>query len=173
MSITVRRNPERLTWDDFIFIPLVINPNDSTEQDAFTTFTFDIPDQPPRSQDGQLALAEAFEIVITPHARAKLGGPKTEQILTHQRFYYDLGFVVGREAGRALTALRAANESDLATARWNIIQLHFIFRAGLIQRRYDLDTKHGTVRYDQQLWTSRMSSCLADPESSQIGGFWL
>jgi hypothetical protein len=102
-----------------------------------------------------------------------LGGPKTAELLAHQRFYYELGFVVGREVARELASLRAANENELATAQWNIIQLHFIFRTGLIQRRYDLDTRHGTVRYDQQVWTWRMSTCLADPESNQIGGFWL
>jgi hypothetical protein len=173
MGITVRRIPEQLSWANFIFVPLVINPNDGTEQAAFTTFTFDILDPAPRSVDGQLALAESFEIVVTPRARAKLGGPKTAELLAHQRFYYELGFVVGREVARELASLRAANENELATAQWNIVQLHFIFRSGLIQRRYDLDTRHGTVRYDQQVWTWRMSTCLADPESNQIGGFWL
>ena len=173
MGITVRRIPEQLSWANFIFVPLVINPNDGTEQAAFTTFSFDILDLAPRSVNGQLALAESFEIVVTPRARAKLGGPKTAELLAHQRFYYELGFVVGREVARGLASLRAANENELASAQWNIVQLHFIFRSGLIQRRYDLDTRHGTVRYDQQVWTWRMSTCLADPESNQIGGFWL
>jgi hypothetical protein len=173
MGITVRRIPEQLSWAHFIFVPLVINPNDGTEQAAFTTFSFDILDPSPRSVDGQLALAESFEIVVTPRARAKLGGPKTAELLAHQRFYYELGFVVGREVARALTTLRGADEKELTATRWNVIQLHFIFRAGLIQRRYDLDTRHGTVRYDQQVWNWRMSTCLSDPESNQIGGFLL
>jgi hypothetical protein len=173
MSITVRRNPERLTWADFICIPIVIDPNDGTEQIAFTAFNFDIPEQPPRRVDGQLALAETFEITITPRARVKMGGPQSPALLAHEQFYYDVGFVVARVVARELMTLRAENERELAATVWNIVQLHFIFRAGLIQRRYDLDTRHGTVRYDQQVWNSRMSGCLADPSSSQIGGFWL
>jgi hypothetical protein len=173
MSITVRRNPERLTWGDFICIPIVIDPNDGTEQIAFTAFDFDIPDQPRRTVDGQLALAETFEIIITPRARVKMGGPQSPELLAHEQFYYDVGFVVARVVARELMTLRAGDERELEFAVWNTVRLHFIFRAGLIQRRYDLDTRHGTVRYDQQLWTWRMSACLADPSSSQIGGFWL
>jgi hypothetical protein len=173
MSIAVRRNPERLTWADFISIPIVIDPNDGTEQIAFTAFDFNIPDEPPRTIDGHLALAETFEIIITPRARVKIGGPQSPELLAHQQFYYDVGFVVARVVARELMSLRAGDERELAAAAWNTAQLHFIFRAGLIQRRYDLDTRHGTVRYDQQLWTWRMSTCLADPSSSQIGGFWL
>jgi hypothetical protein len=173
MSITVRRNPERLTWADFISIPIVIDPNDGTEQIAFTTFDFDIPDRPPRTVEGQVALAENVEIVITPRARVKRGGLQSPELLAHERFYYDVGFVVARVVARELMALRGGDECELASAAWNTVQLHFVFRAGLIQRRYDLDTRHGTIRYDQQLWTSRMAACLADPSSSQIGGFWL
>jgi len=173
MSITVRRNPERLTWANYISIPIVIDPNDGLEQPSFTTFNFDIPDEPPRAVDGQLALAETFEIDITPHARAKMGGLQTPELLAHEQFYYDVGFVVARVVARELITLQAGDERELAAAAWNIVRLHFIFRAGLIQRRYDLDTRHGTVRYDQQLWSWRMSTCLADPSSSLIGGFWL
>ena len=163
MSITVRRNPERLTWADFISIPIVIDPNDGTEQAAFTAFKFDIPDEPPRAVDGQLALAESFEIIISPRARAKMGGPQSPELLAHEKFYYEVGFVVARVVARELMTLRAGDKRELAAAAWNTVQLHFIFRAGLIQRRYDLDTRRGTVNYDQQLWTSRMSACLADP----------
>jgi hypothetical protein len=173
MSITVRRFPEQITWTDFINIPIVIDPNDGTKQAAFTAFNFDIPDEPPRLVNGQLALAETFQILITPRARAKLGGPKTAEMLAHQQFFYDIGFVVARVVARELANLRAGDERELASAVWNIGQLHFVFRAGLIQRRYDLDTQHGTVQYDQQVWTARMSTCLASPQSTQIGGFWL
>jgi hypothetical protein len=173
MSITVRRIPERLTWGNYILIPIVIDPNDGTEQTAFTAFNFDIPDEPLRAVDGQVALAETFEIIITPRGNAKIDGPKAPGLLAHEQFYYDVGFVVARVAARELMTLRAGDERQLAAAVWNTVKLHFFFRAGLIQRRYDLDTRHGTVRYDQQLWTWRMSTCLADPASSQIGGFWL
>ena len=173
MSITVRRNPERLTWADFISIPIVINPNDGTEQIAFTAFDFDIPYRPPRTVDGQLALAETFEITISPRGRVKRGWAQSPELLAHQQFYYDVGFLVARVVARELTTLRAGDAGELEAGVWNSVRLHFVFRAGLIQRRYDLDTKHGTVRYDQQLWTSRMSACLAEPLSSQIGGFWL
>jgi hypothetical protein len=173
MAITVRRIPERLTWADYPLIPVVINPHDGTEQDAFTAFNFHIPEKPPRTIDGQLALAETFEIIIKPHARAKLGGSQTAEFLIHEQFHYDVGFVVARVVARELMTLRAENEAALAAAVWNIVRLHFYFRAELIQRRYDLDTRHGTIRYDQQIWFSRMIRCLAEPASTQIGGFWL
>jgi hypothetical protein len=84
-----------------------------------------------------------------------------------------VGFVVARVVARELMLLRAEDEAALDAAVWNILRLHFFFRAELIQRRYDLDTGHGTIRYDQQVWFSRMSRCFADPERTQIGGFWL
>jgi hypothetical protein len=173
MAITVRRIPEQLTWADYLPIPLVINPYDSTEQDALTAFKFYISEEPNRTIDGQLALAEALEIIIKPHARAKLSGRQTAEFLIHEQFHYDVGFVVARVVARELMLLRAEDETALNEAVWNILRLHFFFRAELIQRRYDLDTRHGTIRYDQQVWFSRMARCLADPASSQIGGFWL
>jgi hypothetical protein len=173
MAITIQRIPEQLTWAAYFLIPVVINPHDSTEQDAFTAFNFYVPEETPRTIDGQLALAETFEIIIKPYARAKLGGRQTAEFLAHEQFHYDVGFVVARVVARELTLLRAEDEAALDAAVWNILRLHFFFRAELIQRRYELDTRHGTIRYDQQVWFSRMSRCLADPASTQIGGFWL
>ena len=82
MSIMVRRIPEQLTWANFIFVPLVINPNDGTEQAAFTTFSFDILDPAPRSVEGQLALAESFEIVVTPPCASEIGWSKDRGIVS-------------------------------------------------------------------------------------------
>ena len=100
MAITVRRIPERLTWADYLLIPIVINPHDSTQQDAFTAFSFDIPEKPPRTIAGQLALAETFEITITPHARAKMGGSQTMELLAHEQFHYRR-WVCGSPGSRA------------------------------------------------------------------------
>jgi hypothetical protein len=62
------------------------DPNDGTEQAAFTAFNFDIPDEPLRAFDGgRLPLRKHLKS-LSDHART------------------------------------------LTTSRWNIIQLHFIFR---------------------------------------------
>jgi hypothetical protein len=113
MAITVQRIPEQLTWADYLLVPLVINPHDSTEQDAFTAFKFSISEVPIRTVDGELALAETVGITVKPHARAKLGGRQTAEFLAHEQFHYDVGFVVARIVARELMLLRAEDETAL------------------------------------------------------------
>jgi hypothetical protein len=70
-------------------------------------------------------------------------------------------------------SLRAPNQAALGIAVQNAAQLHFMTRARLLQRRYDLDTRHGTNAHYQRIWKNRMAACLANPNSNQLGGFWL
>ena len=143
------------------------------KQAAFTAFNFDIPDEAaPISGWPGCASGDISDPYHATRAR-KTGWAKnrgnvgTPAILLRYR-------IRGSSSGSTrIGQLRAGDERELASAVWNIGQLHFVFRAGLIQRRYDLDTQHGTVQYDQQVWTARMSTCLASPQSTQIGGFWL
>ena len=174
MAITVQANPINLTWANFTVTPTqILDPSDGTMQDAYTTFRYDIPDLPPRTVNGQLALADPLTIKITPQARVWSGVMQTIALLSHEEWHYHVGIVVARSFAREAARLRAPNMPALVIAFQNCFNLHFITRVGILQRRYDLDTRHGTQTHYQKIWKDRMTTCLANPNSDQIGGFWL
>jgi hypothetical protein len=174
MAITLQATPKTLAWSHFTTVATrMTDPSDGTAIDAFTKFDFDIPDMPPRTVTGQLALNAGLVIKVTPNARVWSGVAKTPALLSHEQFHYDVGIVTGRSLARSLERLRAPNVPALAKAMQDAVNLHFITRTGLLQRRYDLDTKHGAVAHYQTIWKQRMAACLANPHSDQIGGFFL
>jgi hypothetical protein len=174
MAITVVANPTNLTWANFTpSANRIRDPNDGTLVDAFTRFHFDLPDRAPRAVDGQFAMADPNVITITPDAHVFTGVLQTAALLSHEQFHFDVGILTARAFARKLMSLRGPNLAALRTALQNAAQLHFQTRAGLLQRRYDLDTRHGTIAHTQKIWKDRMAACLANPRSEQLGGFWL
>ena len=174
MAITVVANPARLTWMNFTPWPSkIIDPNDGSLTDALTRFDFNLPNLPPRMVAGQFAMADPNVITITPNAQVFTGVLQTPVLLLHEQFHYDVGIVTARALARELMAFRFPTQAALIAAVQNAAHLHFTTRAGLIQRRYDLDTRHGSNVHYQNIWRDRMSACLANPHSDQLGGFWL
>jgi len=174
MAITIVANPASLAWVNFTpSATQIVDPNDGTLVDALTRFNFNLPPLPPRMVNGQFAMADPNVITITPNAQVFTGVLQTPALLSHEQFHYDVGIVTARALARELMALRAPNQAALATAVQNAARLHFTTRAGLLQRRYDLDTRHGTNAHYQRIWKDRMTSCLANPRSDQLGGFFL
>ena len=174
MAITVVANPVSLTWANFRpSASKIIDPNDGTLVDALTQFNYNLPNRPPRMVDGQFAMADPNIIRITPNSQVFTGVLQTAALLSHEQFHYDVGIVTARAFARQLMRLRAPNLAALRAAIQSAVQLHFTTRARLIQRRYDLDSRHGTNAHYQHIWKNRMVSCLANPHSNQLGGFWL
>jgi hypothetical protein len=174
MAITVVATPATLTWADFTpSASQLVDPGDGTLVDALTRFDFNLPNLPPRHVGGQLAVADPNVITITPNAQVFTGVAQTAALLAHEQFHYDVGIVTARGLARELMALRAPNLAALITAVQNASRLHFTTRAGLLQRRYDLDSRHGTNAHFQKIWKDRMTTCLAHPRSDQLGGFFL
>jgi len=174
MAITATISPAALTWAHFRTSPTqILDPNDGTLQDALTRFDFNMPDLGHRLDGKQFALADPNVITITPNAQVWTGVAQTAALLSHEQFHYDVGFVTARALARELTRLRAPSLAALTTAFRTAVQLHLFTRAGLLQRRYDLDTSHGTVAHYQRIWKDRMTACLADANATQLGGFWL
>jgi hypothetical protein len=174
MAITVVASPATLTWANFTVVPAqMIDPNDGTLVDAITRFDFSLPNLSPRTINRQLAMADPNVITITPNAQVWSGVALTAALLSHEHFHYDVGIVTARALARQLMAVRASNMAGLSSAVQNAAQLHFQTRAGLLQRRYDIDTRHGTNAHFQNIWKGRMTACLANPLSDQLGGFWL
>jgi hypothetical protein len=173
MAITVSASPTALAWSNFTTVGSLTDPADGTAVDAYTTFNFNIPALPPRTVGGQFALADPLVISITPNAQVRTGVAQTTGLLSHEQFHYDVGIVCGRALARELMRLRAANVPALGAALRTAVTLHFTTRAGLIQRRYDIDTRHGTNAHYQKVWKDRMAVVLAKPNADQIGGFWL
>ena len=111
-------------------------------------------------------------ITITPNARVWSGVAQTAALLSHEQWHYDIGTATGRALARDLSRARGTIP-ELITILTNAVQLHFMTRAGLLQKRYDIDTRHGTNTHYQGVWKARMTSCLANPNASQLGGFYL
>ena len=151
----------------------IVDPADRTLVDALTRFNFNLPNLPPRMIGGQFAMADPNVITITPNAQVFTGVFQTLALLSHEQFHYDVGIVTARALARELMALRAPNLAALTTAVQGAARLHFTTRAGLLQGRYDLDTRHGTNAHYQKIWKNRMAFCLAKPLSDQLGGFFL
>ena len=174
MAITVQAVPASLTWGNFAVVPnKILDPADNTLVDAYTTFRYQMPNLPPRQINGQFALADPMTITITPSAQVWSGIAQTAGLLSHEQLHYDVGIVTGRALARELTRLRAPSLPALVTALNAAVQLHFHTRAGLLQKRYDLDTRHGANAHYQRIWKDRMTACLANPNADQLGGFYL
>ena len=173
MAITVVANPVTLSWTDYTSQRVVLDPADGTAQDAFTAFNYDLPDLPPRVVGGQYALAETMHLTITPVALVRSGARQGADLLSHEQLHYDVGVAIARVVARELSRLRAPSLSVLGAALNQVVQLHFHRRAGLIQRRYDLDTAHGTNHHYQHAWKRGMRHCLSHPHSHHLMGFWL
>lgn len=173
MAITVTASPTTLSWSNFTPQTIVIDPNDGTEQDCVTRFNFDIPDRPPRTVDGQQALAETFVIRITPNAQVRIGAAQTAALLRHEQLHYDVGIVIARALARELMRLRAPDLPTLVQRFQAAVDLHFFRRAGLIQTRYDRESRHSQNAHYQGVWERAMATCLADPRATHILGWWL
>jgi hypothetical protein len=174
MAITVVANPATLSWSNFLPVPAKIpDPNDGTLIDALTRFDFNMPSLPPRTIGRQLALADPLVITITPNSQVWTGVAQTAALLSHEQLHYDVGVVTGRALARELMHLRAPNLPSLLSAVQAAARLHFMTRAGLLQSRYDKDSRHGTNAHYQKIWKDRMTACLANPLADQLGGFFL
>lgn len=174
MAITINATPMVLSWTDFTTVShKITDPADGSLVDAFTSFDFNIPDLPPRSVNGTLKLADPMTITITPRAQVWSGVAKTIALLAHEQFHYDVGIVTGRALARHLMRISGNDVASLRAALLKAVELHFTTRTGLLQRRYDLDTRHGANAHYQNIWKGRMSNCLSQPRSNQLGGFFL
>jgi hypothetical protein len=173
MTITATRNPAALAWANFTPQAVVIDPIDGTAVDDVTSFNFNLPDVPPRNVGGQLALADPLTLTITPQAVVRIGVAQTPGLLAHEQLHYDVGFVIARVVAKELARLRAPTRAALAAQMRDIVQLHFHTRARLIQRRYDLDTRHGTNGHFQRIWAQNMATCLGNPAATHLLGWWL
>lgn len=174
MAITIRANPVNLAWANFtVTANQILDPADGTLVDAYTTFNYNIPNLPPRNIGGRLAFPDPWTITITPRAQVWTNVAQTAALLSHEQWHYDIGTVTGRALARQLAASRGANMAELITILNDAVRLHFHTRAGILQKRYDIDTGHGTNAHYQKIWKDRMTACLANPNADQIGGFWL
>ena len=175
MAITASRSPNDLTWTNFTVVPSrILDPADNTLVDAYTTFNYTFPNQGPRTMpDGQLAFPDPWNISIAPNARVWSGVAQTADLLSHENWHYHLGFVIARVVAKRLAAYRGSSNAQLLTEMNSVVQLHFHRRAGLLQKRYDIDTRHGTQAHYQRIWKDRMTACLANPNAEMLGGYWL
>lgn len=174
MAITVSATPATLTWANFTVTPnQILDPADGTLVDAYTTFEYSIPNVSPVVNGGVFTIPDNLTIAITPRASVWSGVTQTAALLSHEQWHYDVATITGRAMCRELARLRGTSLADLRLKIQESIKLHFITRAGLLQKRYDLDTRHGTNAHYQKIWKDRMAATLANPNADTMGGFWL
>jgi hypothetical protein len=174
MAITAVATPDDLIWDDFDVTPnRILDPGDGSLVDAFTRFDFDLPDLPARKIGHEFAIADPNVITISPNAQVFANVLQTDQLLSHEQLHYDVGIVTARAMARELTRLRAPTLAALIAALRDCSTLHLQRRAGLIQRRYDKDTNHGTIAHYQRIWKDAMMHCLANKRADLLLGWWL
>lgn len=174
MAITVSASPTALSWTNFTVSPSkILDPADGTLVDAYTSFGYTFPNSAPASTDGVFRFPDVYTITIKPKASVWSGISQTAALLSHEQWHYDVATITGRALCRELARLRADSLSELRTKMNEAVELHFHTRAGILQKRYDIDTRHGTNAHYQKIWKDRMTKTLADPKADTMGGFWL
>ena len=173
MAITSVARPPTLSWTNFVSVANLVDPTDGTPQDSVTKFRFDIPDRRPRQIGNEFAMAETFEIGVTPDAKIRTGAGQTDALLAHEQLHYDVGICIMRRVAHELTRLRANSLAELRTAFLGVVHLHVERRAALIQRRYDIDSNHSLNHHYQHVWSRMIKHALNHPPATHIGGFWL
>ena len=175
----MRADPVFLKWANFQqaghqLYARVSKPPYQVPVEALTAFDYNVPPLPPRQvANGQLALAETFEITITPNAQLSPGANQTPDLLSHEQLHYDVATVTGRQLARELMQLRKPTAQQLGAEMRRLVDLHFTKRAGLISRRYDDDTRNNAIPRYQTLWKTMMTDCLSHPDRTYIDGFRL
>ncbi len=174
MAITVQANPVNLTWANFTVVPnKILDPADGTLVDAYTAFNYNIPNLPPKNYGSKIGFADPMTITITPNARVWSGVAQTAALLSHEQWHYDVGTITARVLAKEMERARKNTAAELITLLQNAVRLHFTTRTGLLQQRYDIDTRHGTQAHYQRIWKNRMTRCLANPNATQLGGYYL
>jgi hypothetical protein len=174
MAITVEATKINLSWSDFTVSETQLwDSGDNSWVDAYTTFQFNLPDLPPRTVDGMMALADPMKIKISPKCSVWSQIRQTSELLSHEEWHYHVGIAIARAFARHATSLRARDVGGLRNVFQEAFRLHFVTRARLLQSRYDIDTGHGTNAHYQKIWKDRMTRCLANPNSNEIGGYYL
>ena len=174
MAISVSASPVNLTWANFTVVASQIpDPADGTLVDAYTTFDYTFPNNAPVVNGGVFTIPDPYTISIRPRAQVWSGLTQTAALLSHEQWHYDVATITGRALCRELARLRGTSLADLRMKIQQAVQLHFHTRAGLLQKRYDIDTRHGTNAHYQKIWKDRMTATLANPNADTMGGYWL
>ncbi|MCP4094720.1 MAG: hypothetical protein GY748_00620 [Planctomycetaceae bacterium] len=176
MAIQAFAIPSSLSWSNYtITSHRIQDPHDGQLQDCVTNFEwFLTPNLQAVQQGNQFRMNASMRVEIKPNnCRVWSGANKTAALLSHEQFHYDVPFAIARVVASKLNSLRAPSISELRRKIAEITLLHFTTRNELIQKRYDIDTRHSTNARYQRIWKNRMTTVLADPQANQIGGFWL
>lgn len=178
MGMTLVMKPSKLAWSNFQVVNDPILEN-GQKRSAKVDFTYEYPDYTPVRKDGKFALPDSITLTIEPDARiwkdseARKDKAKAADLLTHEQFHYDVAHAIGRVVLMHMWKLRADSEALLKAGLDLLLTRHFETRAGLIQRRYDLETRHGQDKHYQRIWIRLMEQTLANPNATMIGGYWL
>jgi hypothetical protein len=169
---TVVATPATLTWANYaVTSSRITDPADNQLVDAYTSFNWALQNLAPVNTAGVFTVPAAIQITITPNCQVWSGVTQTAGLLSHEQFHYDVGICCARAFAREIGTLRANSQANLVGRIQSAAMLHFTTRAGILQKRYDLDTRHGTNAHYQRIWKDRMAKALAD-NAATMGGFY-
>jgi hypothetical protein len=168
MRITVRADPERLTWSDFRRVDSVSGTSEHARIAAEMSFP-----QPLRIEraEGEYRLPQ-FTITVTPQpARtvARRSVALSLALLRHEQGHYDIVVLAARALARELEGMTAGSAQELTRRVEDYVSKH-TDRAERLSEAYDRATDHSHDPAEQARWTERIDAALADGEATRLEG---
>ena len=167
---TVTRTPTRVNLRQYTRVENLTDPADGEPIDAYTEFRVDIRNiRADEVSPGRFAIVEPLTIEVRPLGKIRPGTTITSALRDHEQLHYDVGFATARALASHAMRIRENSPDALRRAQ----NLHCVTRAGLIQQRYDKDSRHGTNAHYQNVWAQRIRACIANPSATKLGGYFL
>ena len=171
MAIELRAKPETLTWEHFQPRDRIVDKRDGLEYDAYSAFKYEIPYQPFRTYGRSYLLATDLKIYISPKCSVRRDATRTEALLNHEQFHYNVGRVTGRALAHHLMTIRAENKASLRKMLNEDTHYYFKTLANKINRSFDQETQHGTNAAAERRWQLMMHNLLHNPRMGRLGRF--
>jgi len=165
--ITVRAEPERLTWSIFRS-----SDHLSGSEDAHIAAEMSFP-QPLRTEndDGRYQLP-SFTITVAPQPTRTVVRPSVGAsafLLQHEQGHYDLVVLAARALARELEGVTAPSAGELSHIVEDCVSKHTA-RSERLSEAYDRDTDHSRDRRQQARWNDVIRAVLRDPTPTEIAG---
>jgi hypothetical protein len=158
--VAVRGWPKSLTWHNFRVVQSA--PPDETE-DAQIEASMGAPAQVKVRPDGDHVRLGSFDVnvEIVQHGTWVVRGKSTASLLSHEQGHWDIAGLSAHEYHRALEAVRASDQSELAQLVQEALERAQKKVDGL-QEKYDRETNHSRDSASQARWSTLIRDCIMD-----------
>ena len=150
--------PKSVTWRNFRVVQSA--PSGATE-DAQIEASMGAPARVQVQGDGDRVRLGSFEIyveIVRPGTWV-VQGRATTSLLSHEQGHWDIAGLTAHEYHRALEALRASEQSDLAQLAADAL-VRIQAKVDGIQEKYDRETNHSRDSAAQARWITQIRDCI-------------